>query len=450
MELGKVVRIAPLRSLLKLNSLLLLGPRQTGKSTLIRQAVGNECVYYDLLDTKVFAEISHRPWLIREQLSPEQRLIVIDEIQKVPSLLDEVHLMVARDPGIRFLLSGSSARKLNRHERVNMTGGRVWETELHPFVSPELDFAHWEERISIGSIPGIMASNEPFRALQAYAGFYLREEIAAEGLVRSIQNFARFLETAAQTNGEQLNFANVASDSTVPSRTVREYYQILVDTLVGFYLAPWGHGKRKAVATPKFYFFDVGVANSLVGRREVPRGTPEYGRTFEHLVICEVRAYLSYRGLKHAMTYWRTREKHEVDLIIGDEYAIEIKGKPMVTDRDLKNIRLIGPEANWRKRIVVCEERLWRRTEDGIEVFPVEQFLRRLWNDELIGAERDELQLPARRVDVAPAGLAHEAGNRALDDGAEGIDALGRGHFKGNAGARVQRDQVHLAAEAAE
>ena len=183
-----------------------------------------------------------------------------------------------------------------------------------------------------------------------------REEIAAEGLVRSIQNFARFLETAAHANGEQLNFVNVASDAAVPARTVREYYQILVDTLVGFYLEPWGRGKRKAVATPKFYFFDVGVANALVGRRDVPRGTSEYGRAFEHLVICEVRAYLSYRGRPQKLAYWRTREKYEVDLIVGDELAIEMQAKSMVADRDLKNMRLITPEANWHRRIVVSEE----------------------------------------------------------------------------------------------
>lgn len=450
MDLGKVIRIAPLKSLLQLNSLMIFGPRQTGKSTLIRQVLGEECVYYDLLDTKVFAEVSQRPWLIREQMTPERKVVVIDEIQKVPALLDEVHLMVVRDPSLRFVLSGSNARKLNRNERVNMTGGRVWNTELHPFVSAELGFGLWEERIAVGSIPGILASQDPFRALQAYAGFYLREEIAAEGLVRSIQNFARFLETAAQTNGEQLNFVNVASDSGVPARTVREYYQILVDTLVGFYLEPWGHGKRKAVATPKFYFFDVGIANSLVGRREVPKGTPEYGRAFEHLVVCEVRAYLSYRGLQLPMTYWRTREKYEVDLILGDELAIEIKAKPMVTDRDLKHLRLIGPEADWKRRIVICEERLWRRTEDGIEIFPVEQFLRRLWNDELIGAERDKLQLSAGGVDVAAAGLAHEAGNHAADDRAEGLHALGQRHFERDAGAGIERDEVHFAAKAAE
>ena len=385
MNKGKVLRIAPLREQLKSGSILLLGPRQTGKSTLIHQALGDDCVYYDLLDTKVFAELSHRPWLIREQLSVTQKLVAIDEIQKLPALLDEVHLMIARDPMMRFLLSGSSARKLNR-TGSNLAGGRLWEAQLHPFVSAELAYGYWDDRIRIGSIPGIMGSPDPFRALQAYGGLYLREEIAAEGLVRSIQNFSRFLETAAHTNGQQLNFVNVAADAAVPARTVREYYQILVDTLVGFYLEPWGHGKRKAVATPKFYFFDVGVANSLVGRREVPRGTSEYGHAFEHLVICEIRAYLSYRAWKLPMTYWRTKEKYEIDLILGDEYAIEVKAKSMVTDRDLKNMRLIGPEAAWRRRMVVSEEGMWRRTEDGIEIFPVEQFLRLLWGGELIGA----------------------------------------------------------------
>lgn len=446
MNRAKIIRIMPLRTLLEDGSILLLGPRQTGKSTLIRQALAEDCVFYDLLNSRVFAELSQQPWLVRERLEAPQKLVVIDEIQKIPALMDEVHLMISRDPALRFVLSGSSSRKLYRGG-VNLMGGRVWDAQLHPFVSAELDYRELDERLRIGSIPGIFGSPDPFRALQAYAGLYLREEVAAEGLVRSIQNFARFLETAAHTNGEQLNFVNIASDSGVPARTVREYYQILVHTLVGFYLEPWRHGKRKAVATPKFYFFDIGVANSLVGRREVVRGTPEYGRAFEHLVIAEVRAYLSYRGLKIPMTYWRTKEKHEVDLIIGNEIAIEMKAKPMVTDRDLKSLRLIAPEANWRKRIAVSEERAWRRTDDGIEVYPVEQFLRLLWNDELI--QRDQFQLAASSVDVAAPGLPYKAGNRPVHDIAEGFHATGLGHLERNAGAGVESDEVHLAAETA-
>ena len=168
-------RIAPLRENLKVSSILLLGPRQTGKSTLIRQALGDDCVCYDVLDTKVFSEISQRPWLIRKRLTPDQKLIVIDEVQKIPSLLDEVHLMIVRDPELRFLLSGSSARKLNRGA-ANLTGGRLWDAQMHPFVSAELDYAHWSERVRIGSIPGIVGSADPVRALQAYAGLYLRED----------------------------------------------------------------------------------------------------------------------------------------------------------------------------------------------------------------------------------------------------------------------------------
>lgn len=384
MKRGQTFRIHPLRECLKAKSHFLLGPHQIGKSTLIRQALGDDCVYYDLLDTQVAAELTTRPWLIRERLRPQDKLIVIDEVQKLPALLDEVQLLVERDADLRFLLTGPSGRKLKRGG-ANLLGGRLWTTYLYPFVAPELDYRHWEERLRIGSMPSVLFADDPMRELQAYAGRYLQEEVRAEGLVRSIENFSRFLATVAHTNGEQVNFTNIGSDASVPSRTVREFYRILVDTLIGFYLEPWRHGKRKAVATPKFYFFDVGIANSMVGRRELARGTAEYGRAFEHQVILEVRAYLTYKRVTgRPLTYWRTKEQHEVDLVIGDEIAIEIKAKPAVTDRDLKSMRLIAGEAAWQRRIVVSEERAWRRTEDGIEVWPVEEFLRMMWDGGLI------------------------------------------------------------------
>lgn len=375
---GQVARILPLAERVALKSHFLFGPRQTGKSTLTR-AQFPDAVYYDMLDSRTYGELAARPWLIRERLTGNERIVIIDEIQKLPALLDEVHLMIERNPALRFVLTGSSARKLTRGG-ANLLAGRAWVARLHPLISAELDFAFTEERLLLGSLPVVMHSPEPFEELRAYSGTYLREEIRAEGLVRSVEHFARFLEVAALTNGEQVNFTGVASDAQVPARTAREFYQILVDTLLGFFVEPYRGGKRKAVAAPKFYLFDTGVANSLLRRTGLPPGTPEYRRAFEHLVAIELRAWLDYQRLDAPLTFWRTKEKDEVDFVVGNGLAIEAKAAEVVTDRHLKSLRRLHEERPMRRLVVVSRERQPRRSGDGVEILPLSEFLRLLWS----------------------------------------------------------------------
>ena len=255
-------RLLDPRPLLAHSSLFLFGPRQTGKSTLLRTLFPT-AKFYDLLEADTFRELSAAPELIRQRLRTEDTLVIIDEIQKLPSLLDEIHLLIERQKSLRFILTGSSARKLKRGG-ANLLAGRALTYHLHPLVAPEVGYDQLHARLNRGSLPAIFTSPIPQELLKAYVGTYLQEEILAEGLVRNIGSFSRFLSTAGLTNGEQVNFTAVGSDTGVPPRTVREYYQVLEDTLVGYLLPTFQHtNKRKPVTTPKFYFFDVGIANVL-------------------------------------------------------------------------------------------------------------------------------------------------------------------------------------------
>lgn len=216
-------------------------------------------------------------------------------------------------------------------------------------------------------------------------GLYLQEEIRAEGLVRSIETFSRFLQVAALTNGEILDYTAVSNDAGVPARTVREHYQVLEDTLVGFRLPAFRQTrKRKPVATAKFYLFDVGVANALLKRGEIVRGSELYGRALEHLVFLELRAYLDYRRLNHELTLWRSHSGFEVDFLVGGRVAIEVKASGRVSPRDLRGLRALSDEVRLDTRIIVATEPRERRLDDRVVVWPVETFFRRLWAGEII------------------------------------------------------------------
>ena len=221
--------------------------------------------------------------------------------------------------------------------------------------------------------------------LQAYVGTYLQEEIRAEGLTRSIENFSRFLNVAGLTNGEQVNLENVGRDSGVPARTIREFYQIIIDTLLGYFVEPYTKGKgRKSVSVPKFYLFDVGVANFLQKRKEIVPGSKSYGDTLEHVVFLELRAYLDYYNRDEPLNYWRSTTKFEVDFIVGDSIAVEIKGKHRVQDQDLKGLRALKEEKIFARYLVVCDESQKRVTSDGIEILPLKDFFEQLWNKDII------------------------------------------------------------------
>jgi len=374
-----------INELLKHKSLFLLGPRQTGKSTLLQhQFPGAKS--FNLLRADTFRDLSSRPELLRQSLKPEDRLVILDEIQKLPSLLDEVQFLIDQDPRRRFILTGSSARKLKRSD-ANLLAGRAWICHLHPLVSAELDFQRLTDRLNRGSLPAVIDSPLPLEDLKAYVGTYLQEEVRAEGLTRSIENFSRFLDTAGLTNGELVNFTKVANDAGLPPKTVREYYQILTDTLIGLMIPPFQKtAKRKPVSTAKFYFFDVGVANYLMRRGQILPGSADFGRALEHLVALEVRAYLDYSRIDLPLTFWRSQSKFEVDLVVGDHLAIEVKAKERITDGDLKGLRALADEMPLGERIVVSLETWNRQTEDGIQILGVEEFFRRLWNGAMIPA----------------------------------------------------------------
>jgi len=363
-------------------SAFLWGPRQVGKSYWIKNNLPDS-ILIDLLKTDVFADFVSRPALLRERYSDVTQRIVIDEIQKVPSLLDEVHWLI-ENKNITFLLIGSSARKLKR-SHANMLGGRAWRYTMTPLCYPEIDHFSIEQALISGFLPPHLVSEDPTQALRAYVADYLKEEIAAEAVVQNIPAFAEFLRIAAITSSELLNYSNIAREAGVSHKVIRSYFQILEDTLLGFRLSPWKRSNnRKLVETEKFYLFDVGVANYLARRKPAP-GTPEFGKAFEHYLLMEVKAYQAYRDPELPICFWRTKEGTEVDLILGDmEVAIAIKSSRRVHDTDAKALRLLKQSHHLKRALVVSFEPEAKKLSDGIECLPWEIFLEQLWGGELI------------------------------------------------------------------
>lgn len=380
-----IQRVAPVNEELKRGSVLLLGPRRTGKSALIREEVRADAVY-NLLKSDVFQRLSARPSLIREE-SAGKRLIVIDEIQKLPDLLDEVHLMM-EEHGARFLLTGSSARKLRRGSG-SLLAGRARPLRMAPFCFPEIPEFDLGRRLQFGSLPPVWLSEQPADELAGYSGTYLLEEVQAEALARKIEGFSRFLSTAALSNTLLVNFEAVASDAQVPARTVREYYAVLQDTLMGVLLEPF-HPRprgavrvsRKPVSKAKFYFFDTGVAHALIGQRDLADGTDAFGRAFEHFVYQELAAYQAYRKRSGRLQFWRTQLGAEVDFVLDGVVAVEAKSTTMVSERHLRGLALLGEETPLARRIVVSRDPK-RRRMGTVEVLPYRPFLEELWGGKL-------------------------------------------------------------------
>jgi len=369
----------------KRHSLFLFGPRQTGKTFLLNRLF-SKAEYYNLLLSDVFFQLSQRPMRIREQVLAHRERdtlvqpIIIDEVQKLPLLLDEVQYLIDSF-SFQFILTGSSARKLKRGG-ANLLAGRARTHYLFPLVTKEIPDFDLDRALNYGTLPSIYLSDEPWKDLSAYCGTYLQKEIQSEGAVRRIENFSRFLETAALTNGELVNFENVARDCAVPPRTVREYFFILEDTLVGTMLRPFRKTqKRKSVSSAKFYFFDVGVGNVLAKRRHVVPKSESYGKALEHFIFTELRAYLSYMNDERELSFFRTTSGQEVDFIIGDEIALEVKASDNITHRDLRSLNLLHDDIPLRQKIVVSTERVPRRVGD-VDILPISTFLNRLWEGE--------------------------------------------------------------------
>jgi uncharacterized protein len=364
--------------------LFLWGARQVGKTTLLEQ-IYPEARYYNLLLAKDFERFLRKPALLSEELETmkEGDLVIIDEIQKVPQLLDEIHALIHKKK-IRFILSGSSPRKLIR-SGANLLGGRALKKILYPLVSSEIPDFDLLKAVNNGLIPRHYMINNPWERFRAYIGVYLNEEIREEALSRNLKSFSRFMEVAALSNGEMIVYKNIAQDCGIDHRTVKEYFEILKDTLVG-YLIPGFTAtlKRRAIQAPKFYFFDVGIANYLLNRRNILPGTENFGPPFEHLIIQELIAYLDYTQSFEKITYWRTSSGYEVDAIIGNgRIAIEIKSTVEVKSRHLKGLKAFledFPQA----RVIIVSLDSNARIMNGVEIIPAGLFLKALWNSEII------------------------------------------------------------------
>ena len=370
-----VDRILDLPGILEKKSYFLFGPRQTGKSSLIRRTLKGVRVY-DLLDTSVYLALSQDPRRIAQETTSGEDLVVIDEIQRLPQLLNEVHRLI-ETRRLRFLLTGSSARKLRRGG-VNLLGGRARTKYLHPLTCKELgDRFDLHRAITSGLLPSIYFSDDPRVDLQAYAGSYLQQEIVAEGVTRNVPAFSRFLKVAAFCNGTIVNFTNVANDAQVARTTVYQYFDILKDTLVVHELPPWRKTKkRKPLASSKYYFFDVGVVAALQGREFRP-GTPEFGEAFETYLMHELVSYKDYVS-GEGLSYWRSTSGFEVDFIIGDHTAVEVKAKENVSSQDVKSLVALAEEKGLKRYLCVSLEPRMRKFQ-GVTVFPFREFLEELW-----------------------------------------------------------------------
>lgn len=371
-----IERMLDLQGLLERKSHFLLGPRQTGKSFLIVHTLKDARVY-DLLDTTVYLALSRDPGRLAQELTPKDRVVVIDEIQRLPELLNEVHRLIEQR-GIRFLLTGSSARKLRRGG-VNLLGGRARTKYLHPLTAHELgDRFDLVRAVDRGLLPSMYFSEDARADLEAYAGSYLQQEIVAEGVTRNIPAFSRFLTVAAACNGTIVNFTNVANDAQVPRTTVYEYFDILKDTLVLHELPAWRKSKkRKPIASSKYYFFDVGVVATLQGRRFRP-GTPEFSEALETYMMHELRSYSDYIS-GEPLTYWRSTSGFEVDFIIGDHTAVEVKARANLSPQDLKSLTALAEEHKLKRYLCVSLESRARQLS-GVTMLPYRAFLDALWD----------------------------------------------------------------------
>ena len=361
----------------------LWGPRRVGKSYWIREHCKRAPII-DLLQSDVFGEYAARPALLRERFgSKRDSLVVIDEIQKIPALLDEVHWII-ENTSQAFLLTGSSARKLRRGH-ANLLAGRAWRRQMLPLTSQEVDEIDLEQVMISGLLPPHFLSTDPIEDLRAYVGDYLKEEIAAEALTQNIPAFAEFLRVAAITSSELINYTNVARESGVSAKVVRSYFSILEDTYLGFRLPPWRRARnRRLIDTEKFFLFDVGVANYLARRRPMLGGS-EFGKSFEHYILMELKAYQAYREPEMELSFWRTAAGQEVDFILGSlDAVIEVKAGSRVHEGDMAGLRALREEHRVKRSMVVSLEREPRRVEPGIEILPWKVFLQRLWNGDLI------------------------------------------------------------------
>lgn len=361
------------------DSIFLWGARQTGKSTLLAMQFPDNR-YIDLLKSDEFERYNRRPALLREELSlfPGNELIIIDEIQKIPALLDEVHWLIS-NRNLRFILSGSSARKLRR-SGANLLGGRAIRKHLYPLVSAEIPDFDLTKACNNGMLPRHYLVEDASKRLQAYVGDYLQQEIKTEALTRNLNTFSRFMEVAALSNGEIVNYNNIATECGISAPTVKEYFSILEETLIGYMIPAFTQKvKRRVIQSPRFYYFDVGIANFLLKRTRLNQGSPEFGHAFEHFILQEIIAYIGYFKPFLNLSYWRTTSGYEVDAIIGNaDTAIEIKSSNEVQSHHTKGLKAFSEEFPDARLIIVSLDK-YPRQVNNVEIYPATQFLSKMW-----------------------------------------------------------------------
>ncbi len=374
----------------KRQSAFLWGARKTGKSTFLKTNFPDS-LYYDFLKTDLFLETVKNPSILRERILAKdentlKKPIILDEVQKVPQILDEVHWMI-ENKKLQFILCGSSARKV-KHGHSNLLGGRAWRFEMFPFISKELEKVDLLKALNNGLIPShyFQKTQNARLSLKAYIQNYLKEEVFAEGLTRNIPAFSRFFDSFAYSHGEETNYANIARDCGVDNKTVKEYYQILIDTLLACRIEPFKKTQTRQVITksPKYYLFDVGIAGFMTKRIILEENGAAFGKAFEHFILMELNAYNSYRNLDFSIEYWRTKTGLEVDFILNrGQIAVEIKGSKKVDTTELKGLKAYAEEFKPKRCIVVCNESE-RRIIDKIEFIPWREFLIDLWNEVIL------------------------------------------------------------------
>lgn len=366
-------------------STFLWGARQTGKSTLLKNLFP-DATYFDLLLAGEYDRFLRNPSLLREILVTTgfSNPVIIDEIQRIPSLLNEIHWLIV-NKNTQFILSGSSPRNILR-SGGNLLGGRALRHELYPLISAEIPDFDLVKALNGGLLPRHYQAANPHKLLSAYIGSYLRDEILTEAKIRNITSFSRFLEAAAFSNGEMVNYSNIAAECGVSSPTVKEYFQILEDTMTGRFLQSYQKKpKRRVILAPKFYYFDIGVANFLLKRGRIEQGSEAFGKAFEHFIFLELYAHSHYSDINYPISYWHTASQLEVDFILGDhEVAVETKSSSMVNPRHLKGLKSFAEEYKVKKSIIVSTDP-YPRQIDNITVLPWQVFLNSLWAGEIIG-----------------------------------------------------------------
>lgn len=365
-------------------TLFFWGARQTGKSTLLK-TLYPDSLWFDLLLSDVFERLSKNPSQLREIVlsTRPEKAVVIDEIQKIPALLNEVHWLI-ENAHTRFVLSGSSPRKIIRSQ-ANLLGGRALRYELFPLISQEIPDFNLLRALNNGLLPRHYLAGNPKKMISSYIGNYLRDEILAEARIRNVATFSRFLEVAAFSNGEMVNYSNIASECGVSAPTVKEYFQILEDTLTGRFLPSFqNRPKRRVILAPKFYYFDLGIANYLLKRGKIEMGSDNMGNAFEHFIYLEIYAHSNYSGLEYPLYYWRTASQIEVDFILADhEVAIEVKSTKNATPRHAKGLLSFAEEYLVKKLILVTNDPFPRQM-GAVMVLPWNLFLQKLWEREII------------------------------------------------------------------